>query len=415
MVGVDFENRNSIIYLTPSEFMKEYTHDETTGLTVASSPARTSLTGLTLTAPFALNAETNNPVAASSNPKANPEAEAEAEAKVASPEAEAEAEAEAKVASPAAAAEEAAIFELIKIANGVNLQFGIAHYNTKFTDGWRHATMEEWKTDSFQAALILAHIKDKGWAILETSLNCNNSLYVHEGEVKINDSFVVEVGFDGTQQLRGVYSAMNFTKGGKPWTEMLPKLNDIWSVDEMKNITTDPPCLFVKDSIQNNSLEEQSLENAAAFESTSATAAASIIQPVSLSNEQQRIAAISENVEFAIGYHSSNKYPGWTEVKSEVPGILNKIKTYYLINRRFIHLGNIKYTDNKLYIYDRSIGINKNEKDREYIMRNKTEKNEYIIDKTLMPYIEENWFISNPVNPNTLIGKPCLFMRIPKK
>ena len=86
-----------------------------------------------------------------------------------------------------------------------------------------------------------------------------------------------------------------------------------------------------------------------------------------------------------------------------------------MINRRFIHLGNIKYTDNKLYIYDRSIGINKNEKGREYIMRNKTEKNEYIIDKTLMPYIEENWFISNPVNPNTLIGKPCLFMRIPKK
>jgi len=117
-------------------------------------------------------------------------------------------------------------------------------------------------TLQFRAALILAHQKGGGWPLLEDSLVCNNSLYVHEGEVKINGEYVVEDGFNilSPQKLHNVYPAMNLgTHVSSTAGSIL--VHDTWSVDANDTITDNPPCLFVKEPIQNNPLEEeQSLE-----------------------------------------------------------------------------------------------------------------------------------------------------------
>ena len=393
MVGADFENRNSIIYLTTYEFIEKYTHDETTGPTVASSPDPTSHTGLTLTTPFVLNAETKNPVAASSNSEAalraanedpiaaspNPEAEAEAKA---------EAEAEAKVASPAAAAAANSsnqntslqewennidILRRDRAGKDVNLQFGIAKYNTHFKDGWRHATGEEWMTPQFQAALILDHITHMGWKLLQNPLTCNDSLYVNEGEVNINGNNVVEVGFNLSQELRGVYPAMNFGTNVS-WTKMQPKVDDTWSVvpKDINNTTEkNPPCLFVKEPIQNNPLEKE-----------------------------------LNNVNFAVGHHGK-LYAEWEMI---LPSLLlkhqNIIVATYLKNNGFVLLEKPFIFDNNILHFSRG-QISSN---GTFISRNRNTNENYVINNW-DSIKDTNWTITKVKDLNTIKNNPYLFIR----
>ncbi len=297
-----------------------------------------------------------------------------------------------------------------------NYEFRIGMHSTTYSGGWRMATATEWKDRTFQAALILAHRKDSGWLLLEESLNCNYTLCVADGSAMIDNTLIIEVGhdIDNLHNLENKYIAMN-SNTKTSWNITEPNLGSGWNIGEMYS-RENCPCLFVKRS---NPQPNSAVGNSPAVAVAAAAVAAAadpIIQPVSLSNEElQRIADIPQEVKFAIGYHS-NKYPGWTEVRRNSSNILNEIKQYYLTHNKFIHLVNINYkTYNLLAIYDGIILIKTNTNYSTYIIRNKAHNNEYIIDTTLMKYINNNWLITSLVNPSTLKDKPCLFMRIPKK
>ncbi len=128
-------------------------------------------------------------------------------------------------------------------------QFGIAigQYDTIYADGWRRATAAEWRDPAFQAALVQAHQEGGGWALLEEPLECNAALYVADGLVQIDGSYVAEVGFDGSQRLRGVYPAINLdTKVA--WTTTAPALGNDWTIYTWRKKVSggNPPCLFVQ-------------------------------------------------------------------------------------------------------------------------------------------------------------------------
>ena len=133
---------------------------------------------------------------------------------------------------------------------GNSPQFAVG-YHSKVYPGYRMATATEWTNPEFQAALVQAHQAGGGWPLLEEPLECNDGLYVAEGYVRIDGAFVVEVGYTfGSQQLRGVYPAMNYnTKVA--WTTTAPALGNnwtIWALDVKKYISSPPPCLFVHES-----------------------------------------------------------------------------------------------------------------------------------------------------------------------
>ena len=290
--------------------------------------------------------------------------------------------------------------ELRRIADGyTNYEFGIGKYNNEYDDGWRQATATEWMTLQFRAALILAHQKGGGWPLLEDSLVCNNSLYVHEGEVKINGEYVVEDGFNilSPQKLHNVYPAMNLgTHVSSTAGSIL--VHDTWSVDANDTITDNPPCLFVKEPIQNNPLEEeQSLE---VDEQSLAAAAASEI-----------LNKIPDEINFAVGYHSRT-YEGWVAMTGDV---LKKYKIDisrdYIRNDGLLFL-NKQFNNNSrmLSVYDGIICI---DQPRKYIIFVKdTNTNLYKLSD--INNLNKQW-IAIKRSPNTIKGSPCLFMRIPKK
>ena len=140
-----------------------------------------------------------------------------------------------------------------KIGPADPIKFAIGKYDKAPSYGkeWRQATATDWTNPAFQAELVKAHNDNGGWALLEEPLVCNNSLCVAEGAVMIDGAPVVEVGFKmfSTQELRGVYPAMNMTTE-EAWTATAPALGNNWSIwapDVKKNISS-PPCLFVHDS-----------------------------------------------------------------------------------------------------------------------------------------------------------------------
>lgn len=323
--------------------------------------------------------------------------------------------------------------ELLNIAGDVNLQFGIGKYATAYGDGWRKATANDWMTPQFQAALIFAHNKGNGWAILDDLLECNNSLYVDEGEVKINDYYVVEVGFNGSQKLSHVYPAMNLDKN-KPWTEMPPEVNDIWFVDA-KNITdtirNNPPCLFVKVPIQNNPLEEQSLEDSAAVPSEAAAAAAIPLEASTAAAAPRRIPKrvvnpdeSTKDVNFAIGYHGT-LYPGWVMMQQGLLNInkQNILDNYwknetegFLLLEKQINCNNILHVaDGRLYINDKTITHLDHHITKTHPIKSKYSavSNTNLWNKHY-PTANDNWTVRKVVGNYDITGTPCLFMRIPK-
>ncbi len=105
-------------------------------------------------------------------------------------------------------------------------------------------TAAEWRDPAFQGALVQAHREGGGWALLEEPLLCSAGLRVAEGKVQIDGAAVNEVGHtNGSQQLRGVYPAMNYLTQ-VAWTTTAPALGDKWTVKS--GIAGDPPCLFVQ-------------------------------------------------------------------------------------------------------------------------------------------------------------------------
>jgi hypothetical protein len=176
----------------------------------------------------------------------------------------------------------------------LQLKVAIGRYTAAYGDGWRRATEAEWRNPAFQAALVQAHREGGGWALLEEPLECNDRLFVAEGNVLINGAAVVEVGCfvygwwsasdecmrsetrlaDGTvvhewtdgleinlfirigiQQLRGVYPAMmnSYSRGSSApvaWTTTAPALGNKWVVEAdipEYRFLDNPPCLFVHD------------------------------------------------------------------------------------------------------------------------------------------------------------------------
>ncbi len=80
--------------------------------------------------------------------------------------------------------------------------------------------------------------------MLEEPLECSSWLRVVEGAVRIDEALVVEVGFNWLQDLRGVYSALNYdTK--VPWATTTPAVGVNWDVAEMID-TSNSPSLFVQ-------------------------------------------------------------------------------------------------------------------------------------------------------------------------
>lgn len=221
MVGEQFENRDSIIYLTTDEFIEKYTHDGTTGPTVAPSPAISTLTGPT-------------PAAAAADPTA---------ATLTAPTITLT-DPTAAIGEPAIAAAAATNPIPLATTGGPALRFKVGIYDKTYP-GWHRATAADWKNSEFQKALVQAHQEGGGWPLLEEPLLCNTALNVEEGWARIDGERIVEVGYtNGTQQLRGVYPAMNFGTE-VAWTTTAPTLGDNWTVKN--RIGLDYPCLFVQD------------------------------------------------------------------------------------------------------------------------------------------------------------------------
>jgi hypothetical protein len=128
---------------------------------------------------------------------------------------------------------------------GVQRKFAIGKYDTAYGDGWRRVTAAEWRNPAFQAALVQAHQEGGGWPLLEEPLVCNNRLCVAEGWVRIDGWAVFEVGYIyPSQQLRGVYPAMNYD-AKVAWTTTAPALGNTWTIFAWKP-SDNPPCLFVQ-------------------------------------------------------------------------------------------------------------------------------------------------------------------------
>ena len=137
---------------------------------------------------------------------------------------------------------------------GRHYEFGIGKYHIQYR-GYRMVKEAEWQNSEFQAVLVQAHReginRKSGWPILGGNIECNGSLHVAEGKVKIDGELVVEVGYGNFPQvLSGVYPAMNW--GTKvAWTTMEPALGNNWTV--LKGTPKlYPPCLFVKDDAADN-------------------------------------------------------------------------------------------------------------------------------------------------------------------
>ena len=127
-----------------------------------------------------------------------------------------------------------------------NDTIAVGKYDVEYP-GYRKVTEAEWQDPAFQADLVQAHQDGGGWPLLEEPLECSNILFVFEGSVWINGAPVVEVRYNGSQQLRGVYPAMNYTTS-VAWTDRVPAAKgDDWTV-MMVNPDSNPPCLFVHDS-----------------------------------------------------------------------------------------------------------------------------------------------------------------------
>ena len=136
-----------------------------------------------------------------------------------------------------------------------SLEFAIGKYNKAQSygeKGWRMATEADWTDPVFQAALVQAHRKNRGWALLEEPLVCNRTLYVAEGFVMINGASVAEVGYnprnpeEDNNLLFDVYPAMN-QDTQVPWTTLAPSAGANWTVARALTYSN-PPCLFVKES-----------------------------------------------------------------------------------------------------------------------------------------------------------------------
>ena len=134
---------------------------------------------------------------------------------------------------------------MIPATSSTIVKFAIGKYDKYYGDGWRQATAAELTNPAFQAALVQAHQARGGWPLLEEPLICNEGLCVAEGIVQIDGKYVVEVGHTGSQQLRGVYPAMN-RRTQVAWTTTAPALGNNWTVYECDGV--DYPCLFVKES-----------------------------------------------------------------------------------------------------------------------------------------------------------------------
>ena len=299
-----------------------------------------------------------------------------------------------------------------------NYEFKIGMHGNQYSGGWRMATAAEWKDRTFQDALISAYMQQEGWLLLEDSLNYNGSLCVTEGYVQINDANIIEVAdnINTNTILLGMYVAMN-QKTVQTWQETPPTLKDEWNVIAFPlNKTLNPPCLFVR----------QKLNSAAAAPAAgtsldvgAAAAAAPIIQSAFLSNEQQRIAAIPEEVEFAIGYHSRD-YKGWKMMKANLldTNKENILRDYWKDGGGFYLLTQPFTDDSRLYT---DIGFIHIDTDTQFITRNKNVKNKYIAQIRNKDWTEQYpttsniWNVMSVTTSNFLIEKPCLFMRIPNK
>lgn len=141
-------------------------------------------------------------------------------------------------------------------------RFAVGKYDVEYP-GYRKVTADEWINSDFQFLLVQAHREGGGWALFENPLECNEALSVAEGVVKIDGELVVEVGYTGSQQLRGVYSAMN-RRTQVAWTTTAPALGENWDVkpivtewmttktpaeDDNLNfgsnvLNSNPPCLY---------------------------------------------------------------------------------------------------------------------------------------------------------------------------
>ena len=135
-----------------------------------------------------------------------------------------------------------AIAAVIADGNSTTIRVAVGKYTTDYP-GYRKVTMANWMNSTFQTALLQAHQQRGGWPLLEDPLLCNYELFVDEGGAQIDGAYVAEVGFNSSQQLRGVYSAMN-TSTKVEWNTTAPTLGSNWRV--VKSNVRDGPCLFVR-------------------------------------------------------------------------------------------------------------------------------------------------------------------------
>ena len=125
------------------------------------------------------------------------------------------------------------------------IRVAVGKYNGVYDNGFRRMREVEWRNPAFQAQLVAAHQASGGWPLLEEPLVCNAVLCVAEGYVHIDGVYILEVGFTGHQQLRGVYPAMNCITN-VAWTTTAPAPSNNWTVVPYDG--RDFPCLFVQDS-----------------------------------------------------------------------------------------------------------------------------------------------------------------------
>lgn len=137
------------------------------------------------------------------------------------------------------------------IADGIStsISVGIGYYNKDYP-GYHKATQADWTNATFQTALLQAHQQRGGWPLLETPLKYNSGLFVTEGQVMIDDNYVVNILWNGeTHTLQNGFFPMN-PISKIPWTKTPPTLNDKWTVDTSSvPIPEIALCLFVKDDV----------------------------------------------------------------------------------------------------------------------------------------------------------------------
>jgi len=106
--------------------------------------------------------------------------------------------------------------------------FAVGYHNTTY-NGYRMVTKDDWINPKIQAAIVMAHQRDRGWPLLEKPLVCKGPLFVAEGYAKIDGATIIEVGHNydsaSPQKLNGMYSAVN-NNSKKKWTEKPPMNNN---------------------------------------------------------------------------------------------------------------------------------------------------------------------------------------------